>query len=159
MSMAKAVVSRPTTTFIIFALLIGLGFFAMANLPIDLYPEINPPYLVVFTSYPGAGPEEVERTVTRRLEAVLSGASGMEKITSTSSKGSSMVVLQFTFGTDLVDATNSIRDSLERIRNYLPTDADTPLIISGLVASLGITFRIRSSRSRIELVASTRSEP
>ena len=137
MSMAKAVVSRPTTTFIIFALLIGLGFFAMVNLPIDLYPEINPPYLVVFTSYPGAGPEEVERTVTRPLEAVLSGASGLEKIISTSSKGSSQVILQFTYGSDLVDATNSIRDLLERIRNVMPSEATSPLIISGVSASVG----------------------
>jgi HAE1 family hydrophobic/amphiphilic exporter-1 len=126
--MVKTVVSRPTTFFIIFALLIGLGIFAMINLPIDLYPEINPPYLVVFTSYTGAGPEEVERTVTRVLEAALSGVSGMEKITSTSSKGSSMVIMPFTFGTNLEDASLSIRDALERIRRYLPTDADAPLI-------------------------------
>ena len=128
MSMVKTVVSRPTTFFIIFALLIGLGVFAMINLPIDLYPEINPPYLVVFTSYTGAGPEEVERTITRTLEAALSGVSGMEKITSTSSKGSSMVIMQFTFGTNLEDASLSIRDALERVRRYLPANADTPMI-------------------------------
>jgi HAE1 family hydrophobic/amphiphilic exporter-1 len=128
MSVAKTIVSIPTTIFIIFALLIGLGFFALANLPIDLYPEINPPILVVYTSYPGAGPEEVERSVTRRLEAVLSGVSSLEKVTSTSSKGSSMVIMEFTYGTDMADASNSIRDVLERVRNYIPTGADTPLI-------------------------------
>src|SRR5215471_14348373 len=127
MSRAKTVVSRPTTVFIIFALLIGLGFFALANLPIDLYPEINPPILVVYTSYSGAGPEEVERSISRPLEAVLTGVSALEKITSTSSKGASMVIMQFTFGTDMSDASNSIRDSLERIRNYMPTGADTPM--------------------------------
>ena len=129
MSMVKTIVSRPTTFFIIIALLIGLGFFALANLPIDLYPEINPPYLVVVTSYTGAGPEEVERSISRPLEAILSGVSGLEKITSTSSKGSSMVILQFTYGTDLSDASNSLRDALERIRNYMPQGAQTPMII------------------------------
>ena len=128
MSMVKTVVSRPTTVFIVFALLIGLGLFAMANLPVDLYPEINPPYLVVFTSYSGAGPEEVERTVTRPLEAILSGVSGLEKITSTSNKGSSMVIMEFTYGTDLIDASNSIRDALERIRRFMPAGAETPMI-------------------------------
>jgi len=128
MSMVKSVVSRPTTVVIIFALLIGLGFFALANLPIDLYPEINPPIMAVITTYTGAGPEEVERSVTRTLEAVLSGASGLESLTSISSKGSSMVILEFTYGTDMSDASNSIRDSLERIRNYMPTGADTPMI-------------------------------
>jgi len=128
MSMVKTVVSRPTTFFIIFALLFGLGIFALINLPIDLYPEINPPILVVYTSYTGAGPEEVERSISRPLEAVLTGVSSLEKITSTSSKGSSMVIMQFTFGTNMDAASNSIRDSLERIRNYMPTGADTPMI-------------------------------
>ncbi|MDR2617226.1 MAG: efflux RND transporter permease subunit, partial [Treponema sp.] len=128
MSLAKSIVSRPTTIFIIFALLIMLSAFAFINLPIDLMPEINPPYLVVITSYPGAGPEEVERTVSRPLEAALSSATGLEKVTTTSSKGSSMVILEFTYGTDLADASNSVRDALERVRNYMPTGADTPTI-------------------------------
>jgi len=128
MSMVKTVVSRPTTFLIIFALLIGLGFFAMVNLPIDLYPEINPPIMAVFTTYTGAGPEEVERSVTRPLEAVLSSASGLEKLTSISSKGSSIVIMNFTYGIDMSDAANSIRDLLERIRNYMPTGAQTPMI-------------------------------
>ena len=84
MSVAKTIVSRPTTIFIIFALLIGLGVFAMMNLPVDLLPEINPPILVVMTTYTGAGPEEVERSVTRPLEAALSSVSSLEKATSTS---------------------------------------------------------------------------
>ena len=128
MSMVKTVVSRPTTIFIIFALLIGLGLFAMLNLPIDLYPEINPPILAVFTSYPGAGPEEVERSVTRLLEATLSSASGLEKVSSTSSKGSSIVIMEFTYGTDMSDASNSIRDLLERVRNFIPSGAQAPMI-------------------------------
>ena len=87
MIVAKTVVGRPTTIFIAFILLIGLGLFATANLPIDLYPEIEPPILVVYTSYSGAGPEEVERTVTRPLEGTLSNISSLEKLTSTSSQG------------------------------------------------------------------------
>ena len=126
--LVKTVVSRPTTFFIIFALLIGLGVFSLATLPVDLYPEINPPILVVFASYPGAGPEEVERSIVRVLEAALSGISGMEKITSSASTGSGMVIMEFTYGTDLSDASLSIRDSLDRIRRFLPAEADTPMI-------------------------------
>jgi len=127
--MVKGVVARPTTIFIIFLLLIGLGLFGMMNLPIDLYPEITFPMIVVITSYTGAGPEEVERSLTRPMETVFSSVSGLEKVTSISSKGSSIVLLQFTYGTDLADASNSVRDSLELIRNYLPTSAGTPMII------------------------------
>jgi HAE1 family hydrophobic/amphiphilic exporter-1 len=128
MSFTKTVVSRPTTIFIIFALLIMLGVFAFINLPLDLFPEINPPYLVVQTSYSGAGPEEVERSVTRVMEAALSSVSSLEKLISTSSKGSSMVIMEFTYGTDLVDASNMVRDALERIRRYLPANSEAPMI-------------------------------
>jgi len=128
MSLAKTVVSRPTTVFIIFALLIGLGLFALANLPIDLYPEINPPYLVVYTSYSGAGPEEIERSLSRVLEARLSGVSGLEKVTSSSSTGTSLVIMQFTYGTDLAEASLSVRDNIDMIRNYLPTGSNSPMI-------------------------------
>jgi len=128
MSMVKGVVARPTTILIIFLLLIGLGLFAMLNLPIDLYPEISMPIMAVITQYTGAGPEEVERSVTRPLEAILSSVSGLEKVSSISNKGSSIVIMEFTYGTDLSDASNSIRDSLERIRNYMPTGAQTPMI-------------------------------
>ncbi|MCL2008662.1 MAG: efflux RND transporter permease subunit [Treponema sp.] len=126
--LAKRIVGRPTTIVIIFVLLIGLGLFSMANLAVDLFPEIEPPFLVIFTSHPGAGPEEVERTVTRVLEASLSGVSGIESISSSSSTGSSMVFMQFTYGTDLIDAANSVRDALERIRNFMPSGANTPTI-------------------------------
>jgi HAE1 family hydrophobic/amphiphilic exporter-1 len=152
MSMAKTAVGRPTTVFIIFALLVGLGLFALTNMPIDLFPEINPPYLVVFTSYSGAGPEEVERSVTRTLEAALSSVSSLEELTSTSSKGSSMVILEFTYGTDLAEASNSVRDALERVRNYMPTGADTPMIIKmdpSMMPIMGL--QVTGNRSSEEL--------
>ncbi|MCL2243302.1 MAG: efflux RND transporter permease subunit [Treponema sp.] len=151
MSMVKTVVSRPTTIFIVFALLIGLGFFAMANLPIDLYPEISLPILAVYTSYTGAGPEEVERSVTRTLEATLSGVSGLENVTSMSSKGTSLVIMEFSYGTDISDASNSIRDSLDRIRNYLPSGVQSPIIFKADVSMMPImTLMITSDRRTSE---------
>ena len=128
MSLAKTVVSRPTTLFIIFVLLLGLGGFALVNLPIDLTPDVSFPYVMVSTTYTGAGPEEVERTISRPLEAALSSVSNLKQITSTSSKGSSMVALEFNYGTDIADATNSIRDALDRVRRNLPDGSDSPTI-------------------------------
>jgi HAE1 family hydrophobic/amphiphilic exporter-1 len=152
MSLAKSIVSRPTTIFIVFVLLIMLSAFAFINLPIDLMPEINPPYLVVFTSYPGAGPEEVERTVSRPLEASLSSASGLEQVTTTSSKGTSMVIMEFTYGTDLADASNSVRDALERVRNYMPNGADTPTIFKYDPSMIPImSLMVTGNRSAEEL--------
>ena len=149
--MVKTVVSRPVTIFIIFALLIGLGIFAMTNLPIDLYPEINLPMLAIYTSYSGAGPEEVERSVTRLLEATLSSVSGMENVTSMSSKGSCLVIMEFGYGTDIAEAANSIRDSLDRIRNYLPSGAQSPIIFKADPSMLPImTLMITSDRRTAE---------
>lgn len=128
MSITSRVVGKPTTVFITFALLIGLGAFATLNLPVDLYPEITPPVLVVYTGYTGAGPEEVERTVTRPLEGTLSNVSNLKKLTSTSSKGSSMIMVEFAYGTDMADAANSVRDNMELVKKALPDGTDTPLI-------------------------------
>ncbi|MDR1325211.1 MAG: efflux RND transporter permease subunit [Treponema sp.] len=129
MSFAKTAVSRPTTIFIIFVLLLCLGGFALVNLPIDLTPEINPPYLVVVTTYSGAGPEEVERSITRPIEGSLSNVSNLEKLTSTSSKGTSMIIMQFAYKTDLADASASVRDNIDMIKGYLPSGAGSPLLI------------------------------
>ncbi|MDR2417696.1 MAG: efflux RND transporter permease subunit [Treponema sp.] len=129
MSFAKTAVSRPTTIFIVFVLLLCLGVFALANLPIDLTPEINPPYLVVVTTYTGAGPEEVERSITRPIEGSLSNVSNLEKLTSTSSKGTSMIIMQFAYKTDLADASASVRDNIDMIKSYLPSGAGSPLLI------------------------------
>ncbi|GHV83257.1 multidrug ABC transporter [Spirochaetia bacterium] len=128
MSLARNIVSRPITMMIIFILLVGLGGFAFVNLSIDLMPDVSFPYLMVQTTYSGAGPEEVERTVSRPLEAALVSVSGLKKVSSTSSKGSSMVTMEFNYGTDLADAANFVRDALDRVKRYLPTDADTPTI-------------------------------
>ena len=150
--LSQRIVSRPVTVIIVFILMIGLGVFSLANLPVDLYPEINPPFLVVFTSLPGAGPEEVERTVTRVLEAALSGVSGMETVSSISNTNTSMVIMQFTYGTDLVDASLSVRDGLDRVRNFLPSNANTPTIFRfdpGMIPIMG--FMVTGNRSPEEL--------
>ncbi len=128
MSITKTVVRRPTTIFIVFVLIIGLGIYSASDLAIDLYPEIDPPILLVNTEYSNAGPEEVENSVTRPLESTLSNVSNVENISSTSSKGSSMVMLEFSYGTDMAEAANSVRDNLEFVRDMIPDEADSPMI-------------------------------
>ena len=143
MSVARSIVSRPTTVLIIFLLLIGLGIFSLLHLSVDLYPEIEFPMLVIVTPFPGAGPEEVERSIVRPLEAAFAGISGIEEITATASQHSGMVMLRFTFGTDLADASNSVRDALERVRGMMPEAADTPMIFRfdpAMIPIMGLTL-------------------
>ncbi len=128
MSVTKSVVNRPTTVAIIFVLLIALGFYAVTDLAIDLYPEIEPPVLLLFTDYSGAGPEEVEKSVTRPLEGGLSNVGNIENITSTSAEGNSMIQIEFTWGTDMAEAANDVRDKLEMVKSYLPDEASAPQI-------------------------------
>ncbi|MFP4534967.1 MAG: efflux RND transporter permease subunit [Spirochaetaceae bacterium] len=128
MSVSKTVVGRPTTLLIIFVLLVGFGLYTASDLAIDLYPETNPPVLILFTNYSGAGPEEVEQSVTRPLEGQLSNVSNIETISSTSAEGSSQVQLEFTYGTDMTEATNEVRDRLEFVKDVLPDEATSPQI-------------------------------
>lgn len=128
MSLSKTIVNRPTTVIIIFALIVGFGLYSISDVAIDLYPEIDPPVLIVFTNYSGAGPEEIEKTVTRPLEGQLSNVSNIETITSTSSEGSSQIMIEFTYGTNMTEAANDLRDRLELIKDFIPEEAGTPQI-------------------------------
>jgi HAE1 family hydrophobic/amphiphilic exporter-1 len=79
MSVTKSTVNRPITILIGFVLVVILGFFIQGRLALDLFPEITPPVVVIFTNYEGAGPEEVEKAVSRTLEGVLGNVSNLRK--------------------------------------------------------------------------------
>ena len=152
MNIPKLAVNKPTTIIIIFILILGIGIYASLDLPIDLFPEINPPVLIVMTSYYGTGPEEIEETITRPLESALSNVSSIEKMTSTSSEGSSQLMLRFTWGTDMSEAANDVRDKLEYIRDSLPDDADSPMIFKFDPSMMPIMYlSISGNRSPEEL--------
>lgn len=125
---SKFTVNHPVATIIVFILLIGLGIYASLDLSVDLYPEINPPILLVFTNYKGTGPEEIEKLITRPLESVLSNVGNIEKIRSVSSEGASQIIIEFTYGTNMDEAANDVRDKLSFVETYLPDDAEKPLI-------------------------------
>ena len=78
MSISKMAVKKPTTVLIIFMLLAALGIYCTSTLPVDMYPDMDIPYIIVLTTYSNAGPEEVEKSVTRTLESSLSGVSGLK---------------------------------------------------------------------------------
>ena len=94
-----------------------------------MMPDVDPPVVLVQTTLAGASPTEVEQSVTEMLEKQLANVSGLKDISSTSSANSSIVVLEFGYDRDMAEVTNDIRDSLEQVRNWLPDDASTPVII------------------------------
>lgn len=152
MSISKTAVMRPTTVLIIFAVLAALGMYATLDLPLDLLPDIELPYVAISTIYPGAGPEEVERSISRPIESAVSGVSGIDELGSSSSYSSSIVFLKLTFGSNLDEAMNDIRAKLDFVKGTLPDDAETPMIFKMDPTMIPIMFyAISGNRTPEEL--------
>ncbi len=128
MSLSRKVVSRPVLAVIVFALVGIVGLYTIADLAIDLFPDVERPFLSVGASYSGASPESVEREVTEPLESALVNVSGLKQLTSSSNEGSSRLSLEFEYGVNLDEAINDIRDKLDRVQRTLPEEVDKPYI-------------------------------
>lgn len=152
MSITKKTLEHPVLTLIVFVLLGVMGLFTLKNVSISLFPDVDSPYLMIRTSYTNAGPESVEKTVTKVLEAQLISVSGLKNLTSTSREGSSQISLEFNYGTDLDIATNNVRDKIDKVLKRLPDDADSPTIMKMDSDSMPILrIAVRGNRSRDEL--------
>lgn len=128
MNLSKLAVERPVTTTMVFLAILVLGIVSLLRLPVDLFPEIEPPIISVITSYPGAGAADVEQNLTEPLERVLATVSDIKQISSTSEDNVSLIILEFEWGSDLDVATNDVRDQLELVRASLPDGAEFPTI-------------------------------
>lgn len=128
MSIPRIAIQRPVTMFMLSGVIILIGWISFVRLPVDLMPDVSLPSLTVRVSYAGVGPLEMEELVTRPLEQALSAVSGLERLESTSSEGSSRVTLNFAWGTDLNEAADDVRNRLDRIRGRLPEEADAPVM-------------------------------
>jgi HAE1 family hydrophobic/amphiphilic exporter-1 len=154
MSIAQKVMSRPVLGIICFGLIAIVGLYVVSDVAIDMFPDMDIPMLAVVTSYSGAGPETVEETVTRPLEAQLVNLSGLKEMTSTSSEGSSMIMLEFDYGTSTEAKVNDIRDRLDRIKRTLPDNTSDPSIFQFDPNSMPILrIAVTGDRSQDELRA------
>lgn len=128
MSIFKTSINKPVTTALVFVAVIILGLYSLVLLPVDQYPEIEPPYISVMTSYPGANASEVETNVSRLLENTLNSVDGLKEITSSSQDNMSMVVLELEWGTNMDEVINDVRSYIDMVKDNLPTGANTPFI-------------------------------
>ena len=136
-------VKKPVTNLMIFLGIIIVALYSLSRLGIDLMPEIEPPMISVITTYPGASPEDVEIRVSEPLENQLATTPGLEKITSRSLEGASVVSLKFIWGTNLDEASNDIRDRIEQAKRFLPDipdEIDNPYIFKFNTAMVPILF-------------------
>ncbi len=128
MSIYKTAIRKPVTTVLIFAAVIIIGLFSLNRLPIDQFPEIDPPFVTVMTTYPGASAGEVETNVTRLIENSLNSIDGLKELTSSSRDNISIVFLEFEWGTNLDEISNDARSYLDMIRDNLPDGCSTPIL-------------------------------
>jgi HAE1 family hydrophobic/amphiphilic exporter-1 len=124
----KLCIERPVFVVMIESLLIVLGLIGYNRIGVDLYPKIDPPVITVTTRYPGAGPEEVEVLVSKKIEDQVNQIGGIERIVSTSQQNISRVVVEFKLEVDAKSAQADVRDKVQRIRSDLPDDIEEPLI-------------------------------
>jgi len=129
MSIYSASVKRPVTTILIFVGLIVVGLYSLTQLPVDLYPEMELPYVVVYTTYSGASATDIESNVTKPLENALNSVSKLKEITSRSSDAVSIIFMNFEYGTNLDEASNDIRSALSMVERVLPDGSEKPTII------------------------------
>lgn len=106
-----------------------LGFISFPRLPIDLLPSVSYPRLVIYTVLPQTSSIEVERLVTERLEAQVASVPGVERISSVSRDGVSLVTLRFGWGMDMDRALLNVRERLDQVRQALPVTASRPQIL------------------------------
>lgn len=128
MSIYKTAINRPVSTVLIFTAVIIIGLFSLNRLPIDQFPEIDPPFITVMTTYQGASAGEVETNVTRIIENSLNSIDGLKEITSSSRDNISIVFLEFEWGTNLDEVSNDARSYLDMIRDYLPEGSSNPIL-------------------------------
>ncbi len=138
MSIFKTSINKPITTALIFVAVIVIGLFSLLQLPIDQYPEIEPPFISVMTSYPGANASEIETNVTRVLENTLNATDGLKEITSKSQDNISIVALELNWGVNLDEVINDVRSSIDMIKKNLPAGADNPFVFKFSTSSLPI---------------------
>lgn len=129
MNIIKTFVKRPITTTMVILIFLAFGILSLTNLQIDMMPKMDIPVALVSTSYSGAASEEMENLITKPLESVLGTVPGIKNITSQSSNGSSIVILEFVDGTDIDQAALDMREKVDLIKGALPTDATDPMVM------------------------------
>jgi len=129
MKLPELSVKHPVTTSMVFLALLILGLVSVSQLGLELLPDISLPTAVVFTPYPGVGPEEIESGLTEPIEDAVSTLNGVERITSVSSEGVSMVVVNFTWQTNMDTIVSEIREKVTAIEDDLPDAAERPSIV------------------------------
>lgn len=126
---AKFSVKKPVTITMMILIVLLLGVVSLSKLQVDLMPSIELPYVMVQTTYSGAGPEEIENLISKPLEQILSTVENIDTVISISNEGSSILLMQFNFNTDMDETTLQMREKIDMIKGYLPDGTTSPIVM------------------------------
>ena len=130
MNPSRPFIIRPVATSLLMAAILLAGFVGFTQLPVSALPEVDYPTIQVVTFYPGANPDVVASAVTAPLERQFGQVPGLSQMTSTSSDGSSVIVLQFSLELNIDVAEQEVQAAINAAQTYLPADLPTPPIYS-----------------------------
>ncbi len=128
MNLSNLSVKRPVAMAMVVLVFVVIGFYSLTSLPIDLFPNMTMPMAVVSASYSGTAPQEMENLVTKPLEQAIATTSGIKNITSSTGEGSSMIMVEFDYETDMDIAAMDMREKIELVEYLLPDDMNSPSI-------------------------------
>ncbi|OQX96217.1 hypothetical protein B6I21_01555 [candidate division KSB1 bacterium 4572_119] len=123
-------IKRGITFFMIYLIVIGFGLFSLVRLRIDLFPDLTFPVIAILTQYTGVNPYDIETTVTRPIEENVSSVENVKKVSSITSQGLSLIILEFDWGTDMDQAEIDARRNIDMIRDFLPDDVRQPIVFA-----------------------------
>ena len=128
MAIYKTAIKNPVTTLLVFVAVMVIGIFSFVQLPVDQFPEMDPPYVMVMTTYPGASASEIETNVSKIMENNLTSVDNLKYINSTSKDNVSLVVLELEWGCDITEAVNDVRSFCDMAKNQLPDGCSSPMV-------------------------------
>lgn len=128
MNITQISINRPSLIIVLFSVFALLGIIGYKNLSYELMPDFNQPVVVIRTGYPGATPEEVETSVSRKIEDALSNLEGVDYLTTKSLPNASVIIANLNYGTDLDQAMQDAQRYIDNIRKDLPADILSPVM-------------------------------
>jgi len=140
-------IRRPVFATMVIMSFMVLGIVSLTRLGIDLFPDVNFPFVNISVVYPGASPEEVETLVTRPIEDAVAGINGVKRVMSTSTESHALVGLELRLEVDAQTAASEVREKVAAIRGRLPEQIEDPTIVRFDVSALPImTFAVGSTQ-------------
>ena len=121
-------IDNPVFATMMMAALLVLGLFSYSRLPVEQFPDVTFPVVVISTDYPGASPENVEEEVSRKIEEAVNTISGIKTLSSRSYEGLSVVVVQFDLAIDAKAAANDVREKIAVLRPTFRAEIKEPKI-------------------------------